>query len=190
MVFQKTKICLCKNRGLTQNKRNMQVWHSNRPLSESLVGMLHSLKGKSFSRRPHFVVPTHPNLLFWSSNYSLVDGSRYLWNARVVFVVVWRVVVKVRWRIWDTSSCCVACYSQLLVHLRFFQPLVFSSAVLEPYFHLRFCQVEASSQFESPRASNVLVLVKFELEFQGLLTRKGSSLSPCLTLFSFASLRS
>lgn len=95
----------------------------------------------------------------------MADGAGNLRNTGIVLVVVRRVVIEVRWRIGDSCSSRVTRYSKLLVHLGLFQPLVFRPSILEPYFDLGFCQVEAGGEFKAPRARDVLVLVEFQLEF-------------------------
>ena len=98
-----------------------------------------------------------------------------------------RVIVEIgRWVRHSTHG--VTGQSELLVHLSLLQPLVFCSAVLEPDLDLCFCEIKAGSQLETARASDVLVLVEFQLQFQCLLAGECRSLSTRFVFFSLSSL--
>ena len=51
------------------------------------------------------------NIKFQGLDNSLAHRTRHLWNAGIVLVIVSRVVIEVRWRICDSSTGCVTCYS-------------------------------------------------------------------------------
>lgn len=87
-----------------------------------------------------------------------------------------------RTRKWNTAP---KISPDLLVVVRLLQPLVFGPAVLEPYLHLRFRQVQRVRQFRPPVPGHVLVVPVLHFQTQRLFrAERGPLATRCPAFFS------